>query len=244
MKRNETLFILSTLFFLLAGLLYAWGPPAWLDAFPYSAGLRFLLALDPAERDRCFFLDGLTKSLGASNVRSAHLLASTKAVKFMQNRASHGVIPSFHSLAVAMAVHAAQIDKGKLCALLLLAAALMGVAFLGVKSLEYYRHFEEGSVPGPYWHLHAPAVPGVQMFFYIYFVMTGLHALHEDMPDVFVRPIEPYDIRRLPVRLVEQQEEDLACELGVQSEVHARGLDSCAKRVPLTRRDSSQFPLL
>jgi DNA-binding CsgD family transcriptional regulator len=46
MKRNETLFILSTLFFLLAGLLYAWGPPDWLDAFPYSAGLRFLLALE------------------------------------------------------------------------------------------------------------------------------------------------------------------------------------------------------
>jgi DNA-binding CsgD family transcriptional regulator len=46
MKRNETFFILSTLFFLLAGLLYAWGPPAWLDAFPYSAGLRFLLALE------------------------------------------------------------------------------------------------------------------------------------------------------------------------------------------------------
>ena len=34
------------LFFLLAGLLYAWGSPAWFTRFPYSAGLRFLLALE------------------------------------------------------------------------------------------------------------------------------------------------------------------------------------------------------
>ena len=66
---------------------------------------RFLLELAPAERDRCMFLDGLTKSLGASNVRNAHLLASAKAVKFMQNRASHGVIPSFHSQAVAVVAY-------------------------------------------------------------------------------------------------------------------------------------------
>ncbi len=80
------------------------------DGEPHDLN-RFLLALEPAERDRCFFLDGLTKSLGASNVRSAHLLASAKAVKFMQNRASHGVIPSFHSLAVAMAAYEMGYEK-------------------------------------------------------------------------------------------------------------------------------------
>ncbi|MBI4916015.1 MAG: pyridoxal phosphate-dependent aminotransferase [Acidobacteria bacterium] len=63
----------------------------------------FLLALSPAERERCIVLDGITKSLGASNVRNAHLLAAKPVVKFMQNRASHGVIPSFHSQAVAIA---------------------------------------------------------------------------------------------------------------------------------------------
>jgi len=66
---------------------------------------RFLLALSPAERERCIFLDGLTKSLGASNVRNAHLVAGAAVVKFMQNRASHGVIPSFHSQAVAVAAY-------------------------------------------------------------------------------------------------------------------------------------------
>ncbi len=74
------------------------------DGEPHDLN-RFLTALSPEERERVFILDGLTKSLGASNVRNAHLLASAKVVKFMQNRASHGVIPSFHSQAVAMAAY-------------------------------------------------------------------------------------------------------------------------------------------
>ena len=66
---------------------------------------RFLRLFDPAERERCLFLDGLTKSLGASNVRGAHLVASKNIVKFIQNRASHAIVPSFYSQAVAMAAY-------------------------------------------------------------------------------------------------------------------------------------------
>jgi len=66
---------------------------------------RFLAAFDPAERDRIMILDGLTKSLGASNVRNAHLLASKKVADFISGRASHGVIPPFHAQAVAMAAY-------------------------------------------------------------------------------------------------------------------------------------------
>jgi aspartate aminotransferase len=65
----------------------------------------FLGALEQSERERCIFLDGITKSLGASNIRNAHLVASEKVVKFIQSRASHAVIPSFYSLAVAMAAY-------------------------------------------------------------------------------------------------------------------------------------------
>lgn len=65
----------------------------------------FLNALEPDERDRCIILDGITKSLGASNVRNAHLVASEQVVRFIQSRASHAVIPSFYSLAVAMAAY-------------------------------------------------------------------------------------------------------------------------------------------
>jgi aspartate/methionine/tyrosine aminotransferase len=65
----------------------------------------FLNALEPAERERCIFMDGITKSLGASNIRNAHLVASDTVIKFIQSRASHAVIPSFYSLAVAMAAY-------------------------------------------------------------------------------------------------------------------------------------------
>lgn len=65
----------------------------------------FLAAFTPAERERIMILDGLTKSLGASNVRSAHLLASRDAIAFMNSCASHAVIPSFHGQAVAIAAY-------------------------------------------------------------------------------------------------------------------------------------------
>jgi aspartate/methionine/tyrosine aminotransferase len=51
------------------------------------------------------FLDGITKSLGGSNIRNCHLIADESVIKFITARASHGVIPSFFSLAVAMAAY-------------------------------------------------------------------------------------------------------------------------------------------
>ncbi len=65
----------------------------------------FVQQFDPAERQRLMFLDGLTKSLGGSNIRNCHLIASEAVVKFTVARASHAVIPSFYSLAVAMAAY-------------------------------------------------------------------------------------------------------------------------------------------
>lgn len=65
----------------------------------------FLSQFDPAERNRLMFLDGITKSLGGSNIRNCHLIATEEVVKFIVARASHTVIPSFYSLAVAMAAY-------------------------------------------------------------------------------------------------------------------------------------------
>lgn len=65
----------------------------------------FLRQFDPAERQRLIFMDGITKSLGASNIRNAHLIASEEVIKFIVARASHTVIPSYFSLAVARAAY-------------------------------------------------------------------------------------------------------------------------------------------
>jgi aspartate/methionine/tyrosine aminotransferase len=64
-----------------------------------------LQAFSPEDRERLIFLDGLTKSLGASNVRSAHLLAGKQVVKHITGQASHSVIPSFYAQAVAIAAY-------------------------------------------------------------------------------------------------------------------------------------------
>ena len=90
------------------------------------------------------------------------------------------------SFTVALSVHFAQLGKTKITAFLLLLTVLMGLGFLCVKAVEYHNHYVEGTVPGRWWHpelknpdgtpLQAPNE--LQLFFYIYFVMTGLHALH------------------------------------------------------------------
>ena len=64
-----------------------------------------LNAFSPAERDRLIFMDGLTKSIGGSNIRGAHLVASKQVIGFINSRASHGIVPSFYSQAVAMAAY-------------------------------------------------------------------------------------------------------------------------------------------
>jgi aspartate aminotransferase len=65
----------------------------------------FLEFFDPSERLRLMFLDGITKSLGASNIRNCHLIASDDVTKFIVARASHSVMPPYFSLAVAIAAY-------------------------------------------------------------------------------------------------------------------------------------------
>jgi cytochrome c oxidase subunit 3 len=82
------------------------------------------------------------------------------------------------SFTMAMAVWASQAGRRRLIVQLLLLTALFGTAFEVIKGVEYYDHFLEGSLPGPYWHLDVPHPERAQLFFLIYFTMTGLHALH------------------------------------------------------------------
>lgn len=64
-----------------------------------------LLAFEPEDRDKLIFLDGLSKSLGASNIRCCHLVASKAVCKSIISPASHNVIPSFFAQAVAITAY-------------------------------------------------------------------------------------------------------------------------------------------
>jgi len=82
------------------------------------------------------------------------------------------------SFTMALAVRAAQMRKRKLLCILLTSTMILGGVFLGVKYFEYAQKFEHHLVPGPNFHLNAPDAAQVQIFFSLYFAMTGMHALH------------------------------------------------------------------
>jgi cytochrome c oxidase subunit 3 len=82
------------------------------------------------------------------------------------------------SLTMALAVHAAQVSRrGMLITCLILTMAL-GSVFLGVKAYEYWHKWHEHLVPGPTFAYGGPDPGNAQLFFSLYFGMTGLHALH------------------------------------------------------------------
>jgi cytochrome c oxidase subunit 3 len=83
------------------------------------------------------------------------------------------------SLTMALAVRAAQTSAPpKVQVGWIVATMILGASFLGVKVIEYADKFEHHLVPGPnfVWEGKYPA--GAEMFYSLYFCMTGLHALH------------------------------------------------------------------
>ena len=83
------------------------------------------------------------------------------------------------SFTMAMAVWATQLGRRTQAVMFMILTMAMGTAFEVFKGIEYYRHYLEGSVPMfGFWHMPAQDAQHVQMFFYLYFIITGLHALH------------------------------------------------------------------
>jgi cytochrome c oxidase subunit III len=82
------------------------------------------------------------------------------------------------SLTVVLSVRAAQ--QGRQGPLLrwLLATIVLGLVFLAVKGVEYHAKWVHHLVPGPNFQWDGPDAAHAQLFFSIYFAMTGLHALH------------------------------------------------------------------
>ncbi|HKS74284.1 MAG TPA: cytochrome c oxidase subunit 3 family protein [Terriglobales bacterium] len=91
------------------------------------------------------------------------------------------------SLTVALSVRAAQMGKRMLLVGLLIVTMIFGLAFLGIKGVEWYNKYKEHHVPGVAFDASDivrdyPQIPidqsHEQIFFSLYFAMTGLHALH------------------------------------------------------------------
>jgi cytochrome c oxidase subunit 3 len=95
---------------------------------------------------------------------------------------------------MALAVWAAEVRKKNLLVIFLILTTLFGIAFLGVKYFEYKEKYDLHHIPGAGFDvsqfinpqayglkqppLKADAAQHVQLFFFLYFAMTGMHALH------------------------------------------------------------------
>jgi cytochrome c oxidase subunit III len=103
------------------------------------------------------------------------------------------------SFTMAMAVFSTQVGKRRNSVIYLLLTIVLGITFLGIKAVEYHDKYVDNLIPGqlvpgrPFnpavakpgdtdrhkLHLvEGATVRNVELFYWIYFAMTGLHALH------------------------------------------------------------------
>ena len=84
------------------------------------------------------------------------------------------------SFTMVLAVMGGQRGDKKMIVWGLILTMVFGGAFLGVKYFEYGAKWEHHLVPGPHfeWHGDPAHAHGAEIFFSLYFGMTGMHALH------------------------------------------------------------------
>ena len=82
------------------------------------------------------------------------------------------------SLLMAFAVRVAKLDQRRTLVWFLLGTAFLGCVFMSIKAVEYHKDFIEHLVPGRHFQWHGFDPQNAQLFFWIYFAMTGLHAIH------------------------------------------------------------------
>jgi cytochrome c oxidase subunit 3 len=82
------------------------------------------------------------------------------------------------SLTMALGVRAAQTSQRSATVRWLILTIILGLVFLGIKVYEYADKFEHHHVPGANFISDSPWAAQEQIFFSLYFTMTGQHALH------------------------------------------------------------------
>lgn len=97
------------------------------------------------------------------------------------------VVLLLSSFTMAMGVYHCQVGNSKKLFRYLTATLLLGILFVALKwILEYTPKFHDGVFPGALWNPHGhyadvanfPDQGAMQLFFFLYYVMTGMHAFH------------------------------------------------------------------
>lgn len=82
------------------------------------------------------------------------------------------------SFTAAWGVHSAKHGSRRAIVGSLGVTIFLALGFLVLKSIEYGQHFSEGIYPGAFYRFDELPNHGANIFFTLYFFITGLHALH------------------------------------------------------------------
>ncbi|MGE0717112.1 MAG: cytochrome c oxidase subunit 3 [Alphaproteobacteria bacterium] len=120
---------------------------------------------------------GLFAAILAVRIAHPHEFAAASARTHVFIGTANTAVLLTSSFAVAVAALAARAARTRLTSLWLAAASLLGVAFLGLKAVEYGLEYANGLLPGMSDPLRVSS-PVEQLFMDVYLVSTGLHAVH------------------------------------------------------------------
>lgn len=79
---------------------------------------------------------------------------------------------------IALAVRAVRLDQRRAAVWLLAGTAALGLSFLVMHGFEYYKEYTEHLIPGIDFMQPGPESHAVELFFCLYYCITGFHSLH------------------------------------------------------------------
>jgi len=134
------------------------------------------------------FFGGLLTAYAIYRIRAHGEFALASRELYVSLGGINTVVLLTSSLTMALAVRAAALRERPAVVRWLLLTMVFGTAFLGIKAVEYSFDFHEHLIPGLNFQVPEKArstveqeglSPGkMEMFFVLYFFMTGLHAIH------------------------------------------------------------------
>lgn len=156
------------------------------------AASRVHIQYDSLERQHATAQLGMWVFLGSESLLFAGLFALYAAYRFEYPLEFHaasahanlviGTINTYllltSSLTMALAIHAARQGNRRRTVALLGATIALGLGFDVLKAVEYSEHIAEGLAPGAYYAYDALPPHGVVLYVTLYYLLTGLHALH------------------------------------------------------------------
>jgi cytochrome c oxidase subunit III len=124
------------------------------------------------------FFGVLFAAYAITRVRFPEAFAAASRLTDIRLAGTNTAVLLTSSLTMAFAVHCASRGQARTSAAWMWATVALGCLFLGIKAVEYHEDYVEHLVPILNFHVDAAQADQMQMFFYMYFFITGVHGLH------------------------------------------------------------------